>query len=283
MTRNGSLDDAGRAAVAIADVAGRADALRALGAVDVDAHHAVGEAPRQRDVVPAAVGDVDQPADRLLASAAADAEGDAAAGQRDAVLAVVAGAEHVAIEDHVAVGPAVAAGLAGGRRVGAGLRLQPELDGEVAAEVGRDLRIDRHLDAIDFGAWGCRGSAATCRSAGRASASCVVLALVVVALRGRGRGRRAVGRSSAHGGRGARRRLGARGRHRAREAEPGAHDPDRHRPDCEGPGERRPDPRRGERYCSTRAAVAPGSRPHRQPALGGAKYPAKSGHSARST
>ena len=71
--------DAGRAAVAIADVAGRPDALRALRAVDVDAHHAVGEAPGERDVVPAAVGDVDQAADRLLPPGAADAEGDAAA------------------------------------------------------------------------------------------------------------------------------------------------------------------------------------------------------------
>ena len=75
---------AGRASVAVADVAGRPDALRALRAVDVDAHHAVGDAPRQRDVMPAPVGDVDQPADGLLPSAAADAEGDASARERHA-------------------------------------------------------------------------------------------------------------------------------------------------------------------------------------------------------
>ena len=104
------------------------NALRALGAVDVDAHLAVAHPAGQRDVVPAPVGHVDQAAERLRPAGAADAEGDAAAADRHAVLAEITFARHVAIEDDVAVGPAVVAGLAGGAGVGAGLRLQPELE-----------------------------------------------------------------------------------------------------------------------------------------------------------
>ena len=81
-----------------------------------------------------------------------DAERDAAAGERQAVFAVVRGAGQVAVDDDVAVAPAVFTRLTRPARVPARLRLDPELDGEVVGHVERHLRLDRDADAAHFAA-----------------------------------------------------------------------------------------------------------------------------------
>ena len=99
-----------RTAVAIAHVAGRPDALRVELAVDVETHRAACRLADDGDVMPCAVGDVRRAADRLAVAQPIHAEGEvaAAAEERDAVLAEVAGAGDVAIEENVAEQPAAA-------------------------------------------------------------------------------------------------------------------------------------------------------------------------------
>ena len=144
--------------VRVRDVAVGAVGLRLEDAVDEDPHPAVRAPPLDGHVVPPVVEHAARAADREVARAvAADAEDDDSPGDRNAELAVGAGA--VAVHDHVAVDPGgVGAAGNGGRGVVGRGGPHPELDREVArADVGRRAGVrvgrvvDRDLDAVDVG------------------------------------------------------------------------------------------------------------------------------------
>src|SRR5262249_35545454 len=122
----------------------------ALRTVDIDPKLSIRRATCRGHVVPAAVGDINQAADGLASAFGGNAEGDAAATQRNAVFAVVRSAGDATIDDHVAEAPAILARLTGRATVPARLRLHPELDGEVAPDIHGSLRVDRHFHAVDI-------------------------------------------------------------------------------------------------------------------------------------
>jgi len=77
------------------------------------------------------------------------AEADAPGRQRNAVIAVVAAVVHIAVDDRAPGDPAVAGGAWRTGSAACG-RFQPELDGEIAADIGRGMGVDPHLDPVDI-------------------------------------------------------------------------------------------------------------------------------------
>jgi hypothetical protein len=120
-------------------------------AVDEQLHEAVGAPPRDGHVVPSPVRNDAGPDDREVARDGSPyAEGKATRAERHTVVAVVAAAVDVAIDDDVAEDPVAAARRDRSGGVLAWIRLHPPLDREVGgADVDRVLGIERNLHTVD--------------------------------------------------------------------------------------------------------------------------------------
>jgi len=139
----------GTASVAITDVAGRTGAAGVELPIDEDLHLPVAGVARDGDVPPLSVRHIRAAVDRAPGRPLRDAEADAPGRQRNTVIAVVAAAVHITVDDRAPGDPAVAGGA---RRAGSAAcgRLHPELDGEIAADIGGGGRVDPHLDPVDI-------------------------------------------------------------------------------------------------------------------------------------
>ena len=137
------------ASVAITDIARRTGSAGVELPIDEDAHLPAACAARHRDMPPLPVRHSRAAVDGMTRRPLPYTKADPPRCQRNAVIAVVAAAVHITVDDRPSGDPPVAGGAwrAGSAACG---RLHPELDGEIAADIGRHGRIDPHLDPVDI-------------------------------------------------------------------------------------------------------------------------------------
>ena len=106
-------------------------------------------------MMPLPIPQVARAADGAAAAAHRRAKGDPTAVKRDAVIAVIAIAVNIAVEEDVAVDPGILRGafLTCGGWVAARNGFQPEFDGEIAADIHRAVWVvERDFNAVNIAA-----------------------------------------------------------------------------------------------------------------------------------
>jgi hypothetical protein len=135
--------------ITVAYIAAGAIGLGIQLAVHKNAQQPTGSATGDGNVMPFAIGGVACATECGAAATVVDAKGNLAAIKRDAVVAKIAIAKNVTVEDDVAVDPTVTTRLATATGIFAQVGFHPEFQRKVVADVGGHMRVDGDFDPVN--------------------------------------------------------------------------------------------------------------------------------------